>query len=74
MAVVNKIEDAYLISAAPDLLAAIKDLRRGYVNLLEGGRDRIVSLGGECDDVPTMEAADPYLKSAAAAIAKAVAQ
>lgn len=60
-----------LLVAAPNLLDALKELRRAYVNLLESGRDHIVSLGGQCDDVTTMEAADPFLSRAVAAIAKA---
>lgn len=56
---------------APDLLAELKRLARAYVALLETGRDRIVSLGGSCDPVDVMEAGDPSLISARAAIAKA---
>lgn len=52
-----------------ELLLALKDLRRAYVNLLESGRDRIVSLGGSCDPVDVMERNDPHLRRAAAAIA-----
>ena len=63
--------NARLIAAAPDLLAELRKLRRAYVNLLEGGRDRILQLGGDCDPVDVMEASDPYLRSADAAIAKA---
>lgn len=63
--------NARLIAAAPELLQELKNLRRAYVNLLETGRDRILLLGGQCDDVPTMEASDPYLRDASAAIAKA---
>jgi hypothetical protein len=64
-------EDARLIAAAPDLLAELKSLRLAYVNLLEIGRDRILGLGGTCDPVDVMEAGDPALKSASAAIARA---
>lgn len=63
--------NARLIIAAPELLDELKNLRRAYVNLLETGRDRILSLGGQCDDVTTMEASDPYLRDASAAITKA---
>ena len=54
-----------------ELLAELKKLRRAYVSLLETGRDRIIQYGGQCDSVESMEAADPNLKSACAAIAKA---
>jgi hypothetical protein len=53
-----------------ELEKALQELMRGYVNTLENGRDRIVMLGGQCDDVPTMEASDIHLRSARAAIAK----
>lgn len=63
--------NARLIAAAPELLAELKRLRIAYVYLLEFGRDRITALGGQCDPVDVMERADPALKAAAAAIAKA---
>ena len=50
-------------------LDALTALYRGYVNTLEGGRDRIIFLGGKCDTVEKMEASDPWLISARAAIA-----
>ncbi len=53
------------------LLKALKDLVRHYVILMESGRDRIVSLGGQCDPVDVMERGDPYLRQAKEAIAKA---
>lgn len=52
------------------LLTALKQINRAYVNLLETGRDRITSLGGECDSVEYMEAHDPNLKSARDAVAE----
>lgn len=66
--------DARLIATAPDLLEELKFLRRAYVNMLEGGRDRILELGGQCDDVATMVAADQNMRSSGAAIAKATGQ
>jgi len=46
-------------------IAALEDgmrrLYRGYVNTIESGRDRIVSLGGTCDPVDAMERGDPVL-------------
>lgn len=51
------------------LRQALKDLAHAYVNLLESGRDRIVSLGGDCDSVEVMERGDPYLKKAREALA-----
>ena len=43
------------------LRTALRDLIRAYVNLLEAGKDRIESLGGDCDPVDMMERADPDL-------------
>lgn len=48
--------------------AALKSLIRGYVHLLEAGRDRLISLGYPCDSVETMERGDPWLKEARAAL------
>ena len=53
-----------------DLHVALKGLYRAYVNTLESGRDRIISLGGDCDSVDRMEEGDPALIRARAAIAK----
>lgn len=50
------------------LREAMARLIRGYVNLLEAGRDRITFLGGDCDPVDVMEASDPWLKDARAAL------
>jgi hypothetical protein len=55
-------------AAAEPLSDALRALIRAYVNLLENGRDRIRMLGGECDDVPTMERSDPHLRAARAAL------
>lgn len=52
------------------LRGALKDLARAYVRLLESGRDRIISLGGDCDPVDVMERGDPYLRKANEAMAK----
>lgn len=46
----------------------LRALIRGYVNLMESGRDRIIDLGGQCDPVDVMEANDPWLRSARAAL------
>lgn len=48
---------------------ALRDLIGAYVRLMESGRDRIVSLGGDCDPVDVMERGDPYLAQARAALA-----
>lgn len=52
-----------------ELLAALKKLNRAYVQLLENGRDRILSLGGECDPVDYMEQVDCNLAECRATIA-----
>jgi hypothetical protein len=62
--------DQHTIETA-DLIAEFKGLLRAYVNLLEAGRDRVIFFGGTCDPVDVMEAADPAIASARAAIAKA---
>lgn len=49
--------------------AALREMIRAYVNLMETGRDRIIDLGGQCDPVDVMEAKDPALKAARAAMA-----
>lgn len=56
--------------SAPDILAALKDLYLAYVQMLEAGRDRIISLGGDCDPVDVMEDGDRALSRARAAIAQ----
>lgn len=48
------------------LRKGLKRLILAYVNLLEIGRDRIVSLGGTCDPVDVMERGDPSLNEAKA--------
>jgi hypothetical protein len=49
-------------------MAKLKRLYREYVNTLENGRSRIISLGGECDPIEKMEADDPTLKEVRAFI------
>lgn len=51
------------------LEAGLRRFRRAYVSLMETGRDRIVSLGGSCDPLEAMEAADPELRLIDAALA-----
>jgi hypothetical protein len=57
----------YLASDADARIAelekALKYLMRHYVGQLENARDRIVSLGGECDPVDVMERGDPHLRA-----------
>ena len=56
------------VRAGPDALIELRHLYRAYVSLLEIGRDRIIGLGGTCDPVDVMEAGDPALRRARAAI------
>lgn len=56
-------------SKAKVLLDALKYLQRHYVGQLENARDRIVSLGGQCDSVETMERGDPHLRQVREVIA-----
>jgi hypothetical protein len=53
------------------LRAALKDLIRQYVNMLESARDQIIALGGDCDSVDVMERGDPYLRKAREALGSA---
>lgn len=52
----------------------VRALYKHYVNTLESGRDRIISLGGECDPVDKMEASDPVLARIRKLLAAAPAQ
>ena len=61
-----------LYETAPDvegLVEALESLIKGYVRLLQAGRDQITSLGGDCDTVPVMEQNDPQLRDARKALA-----
>ena len=52
-----------------ELLAALEEMNRGYVILMESARNRICDLGGECDSIEVMKRNDPYLRESRAAIA-----
>lgn len=52
-----------------ELLAALEKMNRAYVGLMENGRDRIIMLGGDCDQVDVMERNDPNLCEIRATIA-----
>lgn len=62
-------EVAALQAEVERLREAGQKLYRGYVNVLEIGRDRIIALGGSCDPVDVMEGGDPVLIAARAALA-----
>jgi hypothetical protein len=51
-----------------DARCALKSLYHAYVTLLEAGRDRITSMGGNCDSVEKMETGDPALIQARSVI------
>lgn len=54
-----------------ELSGALRQMTRAYVRLVETGRDLLVMQGYDCDPVEKMEADDPNLIAARAAIAKA---
>jgi hypothetical protein len=60
------------VNCHDELLAELKRLSHAYVGLLETGYDRIIAHGGTCDPVDVMERNDPSLRSARAAIARAM--
>lgn len=64
-------QHALLITEAPNLLEQLNQMVRAYVRLLESASDRIRDLGGDCDALDKMEADDPNLGAAKAAIANA---
>ena len=66
--VLNSADIHTLLAERDALRKALAHLVQGYVNTLESGRDRIVELGGQCDPLDVMEAADPYLRAARAAL------
>jgi hypothetical protein len=55
----------------PDLLQELISLRRAYIYLLNDSCEKIIALGGQCDDLETMVAGSHYLRDAATAIARA---
>lgn len=59
-----------LVAMSKELLAEIKMIAKAYVNLLESGKDRIESLGGDCDDVAYMAAHDASLVHTCSVIGK----
>ena len=48
---------------------ALNKMNRAYVNLIENARDRIITLGGDCDHVDVMERSDPNLLESKEALA-----
>lgn len=62
-------ELAALLRDNDKLREALRSLCAAYVRLMESGRDRILDLGGECDPLDAMEARDPDLRAARAALA-----
>ena len=59
-----------LVQMNQELLAELKSMAKAYVNLLEAGKDRIESLGGDCDEVTYMAAHDVDLVHACGVIGK----
>lgn len=60
-----------LVNQRDELLAALKRLAKEHVIALEGGYDRIKSLGGDCDPVDVMERNSRALRDTRALIARA---
>ncbi|WP_368647766.1 hypothetical protein ABRZ00_12970 [Castellaniella ginsengisoli] len=52
------------------LRQSLGSMIHAYVRLLDCGRDRILDLGGQCDPLDAMEASDPWLRDARAALAQ----
>ena len=50
------------------LRQSLGSMIHAYVRLLDCGRDRILDLGGQCDPLDVMEASDPWLRDARAAL------
>ena len=53
-----------------ELTASLEKLYRGYVHVLEAGRDRIMDLGGDCDPLDVMEDGDHLLRDMRGIISK----
>lgn len=54
-----------------ELYHGLEDLIYAYRKLVASGYDRITELGGQCDSVETMDAYDPWLNKARAALRRA---
>lgn len=59
-----------LVEMNKELLSELKAMAKAYVNLMESGKDRIESLGGDCDEVAYMAAHDANLVHACSVIGK----
>ena len=64
-------ELAKITQQCDELLAALKEMQTAYVRLLECGKDRIESLGGQCDSLDFMVSHDGSLSMVEKVIAKA---
>lgn len=65
-------ENAKLISAAPDLLEALQKLVVEMEITMRVGYERIIDLGGSCDEPQVMIDGHPEIARAKEAIAKAL--
>ncbi|GAA0237571.1 hypothetical protein GCM10009125_28060 [Castellaniella daejeonensis] len=63
-------EIARLRTENAGLRISLRNMIGAYVRLMENGRDLIIDLGGQCDPVDVMEAADPWLRASRAALAQ----
>ena len=57
------------MTAIEQLVNELKQLRKAYANLMSAGRERIIDLGGDCDDLQMILEQDQALVSVTNAIA-----